>query len=465
MNDASAVIVEESAKNSVVFVRVVFCISPHIGLNQNVLVQIIKVARLQLRHRRTFRLANILFKRALTMAFMMKKKKYKFSVDFHLDELDKVPFLNAVLFAKVRLLDGGTFQEISKREEVKNHQVKWEQRFEFICKMTANAGTGVLEPCILRISVRKEINGGRSYQKLGFIDLNLAELAGSGMTSRRYLLEGYNTRHRSDNSMLGVGIKMTMLSGDILFKVPMKTAGDDASLDQPSLPASARSSAPPPNIVGGRDDISVASNSSGFGSLSKSKKPNFHGSADHQLTDSIEGSTVITDSGISESWEQIPSTREDQHASLPNPTVASINAGHSRNSSNTSQMSKGSGSLSYSQHSRQSSEGNPSSGSLTTNDTGSLDRMKRAAERRKLATETNPVPTVSDRVECTRVSATELVDEIFKTSKLDQLEQSTHDTSGLTLFIAKDGTASLGTNEVKRQPGGVFKQVVMQTPR
>uniref|UniRef100_A0A182F231 C2 NT-type domain-containing protein n=1 Tax=Anopheles albimanus TaxID=7167 RepID=A0A182F231_ANOAL len=49
------------------------------------------------------------------MAFMMKKKKYKFSVELHLEELVEVPFLNAVLFAKVRLLDGGSFQEHSNR--------------------------------------------------------------------------------------------------------------------------------------------------------------------------------------------------------------------------------------------------------------------------------------------------------------------------------------------------------------
>uniref|UniRef100_A0A182PB19 C2 NT-type domain-containing protein n=1 Tax=Anopheles epiroticus TaxID=199890 RepID=A0A182PB19_9DIPT len=47
------------------------------------------------------------------MAFMMKKKKYKFSVELHLEELVEVPFLNAVLFAKIRLLDGGSFQEHS----------------------------------------------------------------------------------------------------------------------------------------------------------------------------------------------------------------------------------------------------------------------------------------------------------------------------------------------------------------
>lgn len=48
------------------------------------------------------------------MAFMMKKKKYKFECDLNLEEMIEVPFLNAVLFAKIRLLDGG-FQEISNR--------------------------------------------------------------------------------------------------------------------------------------------------------------------------------------------------------------------------------------------------------------------------------------------------------------------------------------------------------------
>lgn len=84
--------------------------------------------------------------------------------------------------------------------------------------MSANASTGVLDPCQLRISIRKEMKGGRSYYKLGFIDLNLAEYAGSGETSRRFLLEGYDSRHRLDNSLLRVGIKLHMVSGDIVFK-------------------------------------------------------------------------------------------------------------------------------------------------------------------------------------------------------------------------------------------------------
>lgn len=49
--------------------------------------------------------------------------------------------------------------------------------------------------------------GGRSYQKLGFCDVNLAELAGAGETTRRYLLEGYDPRRRQDNSVLRLRIK------------------------------------------------------------------------------------------------------------------------------------------------------------------------------------------------------------------------------------------------------------------
>lgn len=45
---------------------------------------------------------------------MMKKNKFKFKVDFELDELSSVPFVNGVLFCKVRLQDGGFTEESSR---------------------------------------------------------------------------------------------------------------------------------------------------------------------------------------------------------------------------------------------------------------------------------------------------------------------------------------------------------------
>lgn len=454
------------------------------------------------------------------MAFMMKKKKYKFTVELHLEELVEVPFVNAVLFAKIRLLDGGSFQEHSNREEVKNHTVKWGQKFEFPCKMTSNASTGVLDPCTVRISVRKEIKGGRSYQKLGFIDLNLAEFAGSGLTSRKCLLEGYDTRHRQDNSMLNVSIRMHMIQGDILFKVPSPSPKSKATIPQENLGLSMQPTsvvAPPAvvapvvaNRVSTKDDSSIASGSSGFDSLTKKKTPLLATAEYQQSLEMDPQSFLVTDSGISESSEP-PSSLLDSTASqatlpsLPmhlvnnsaqciagsgqtgsgtNATATAatgtvpggIEMGHSRNSSNTSQMSKGSGysSFSHSQHSRQSSEGdsghqrNPSSSSIPMSETGSLDRMKSAAERRKkgaMENESGTVPTVSGRVEGTRVNTGLIIDELLKNTKLDHLEES-ETPAGLALYISSDGTTTLGSHEVKsRMPAGVFKQVVMENPR
>jgi hypothetical protein len=64
----------------------------------------------------------------------------------------------------------------------------------------------------------QELKGGKSYQKLGFADVNLAEFAGGGLTSRKYLLEGYDSKRRQDNSTLKLNIDISLLSGDPLFK-------------------------------------------------------------------------------------------------------------------------------------------------------------------------------------------------------------------------------------------------------
>ncbi|KAH0618356.1 hypothetical protein JD844_017471 [Phrynosoma platyrhinos] len=131
------------------------------------------------------------------------------------------------------------------REVVQANCVHWKKKFLFMCKMSASTTTGVLDPCICRVSVRKELKGGKAYAKLGFADLNLAEFAGSGNTTRRCLLEGYDTKNtRQDNSILKVMafdmvlISMQLMSGDPCFKTPPSTgmsisiAGEPESLHE-----------------------------------------------------------------------------------------------------------------------------------------------------------------------------------------------------------------------------------------
>ncbi|XP_030561361.1 uncharacterized protein LOC115763073 isoform X1 [Drosophila novamexicana] len=351
------------------------------------------------------------------MAFMMKKKKYKFNVEVQLQDLVEVALVNEVLFAKIRLLDGGSFQEYSSREEVRNHRVEWNRSFEFPCKMSANASTGVLDPCHLRISIRKEMKGGRSYYKLGFIDLNLAEFAGAGLTSRRFLLEGYDSRHRLDNSMLRVSIKMHMLSGDILFKAPTpslkskpsKPSADDLANEVACSGLQTPTATALSSMGSGSGGTAIPLGGSGAtlggvaSTMSASVTRPVSTTREEDLDAQAVIAAIVTDSGLSESSESAVTLTTDnlqQHviasSSATTPvtvtqtlpglgvigsnnygttgvsisgagggvgvtvnTAALMEMGHSRNSSNTSQMSKGSGysSFSHSQHSRQSSEG------------------------------------------------------------------------------------------------------------
>lgn len=108
---------------------------------------------------------------------------------------------------------------------------------------------------------------------------------------------------------------------------------------------------------------------------------------------------------------------------------------------------------------------NPSSSSIPMSETGSLDRMKSVAERRKKGEDSGMAPTLSGRVEDTRVNTGLIIDELLKNTKLDHLEDAENPT-GLALYISSDGSTMVGSHEVRsRMPAGAFKQVVMENPR
>lgn len=53
----------------------------------------------------------------------------------------------------------------------------------------------------------QETKGGKSYEKLGFVDVNMAEFAASNKRTRKFLLEADDDKaNRQDNSILEVGI-------------------------------------------------------------------------------------------------------------------------------------------------------------------------------------------------------------------------------------------------------------------
>lgn len=156
------------------------------------------------------------------MEFFSKKKNFKFDVNLKVEELTSVPFVNAVVYCKLRFVSyGHKTIGLTASEECQEHKVVWNSDFCFPCKMTANSFTSELDPVYTRLSIRRELKGGKSYMKIGYVDLNLAEYAGSGPITRRFLLEGYNnTLNRLDNSILKVTINLTLTFGDLCFKAP-----------------------------------------------------------------------------------------------------------------------------------------------------------------------------------------------------------------------------------------------------
>uniref|UniRef100_UPI00398E82A1 early estrogen-induced gene 1 protein isoform X1 n=1 Tax=Pristiophorus japonicus TaxID=55135 RepID=UPI00398E82A1 len=406
------------------------------------------------------------------MAFIMKKKKFKFQTIFSLEELAAVPFVNGVLFCKIRLLDGGDFTQLSSREEIQENCVRWKKKFTFICKMSANPATGVLDPCICRVSVRKELKGGKTFSKLGFADLNLAEFAGSGSTARCCLLEGYDTKNtRQDNSILKVTIGMQLLSGDPCFKTPACTAksisipGQDSSLQL--------------DCKGdGTTDNNVAS-----GGLNSVRQPK---------------PRPPLSSGLTEDADQTPSSPDEM-----------FQTGHSRNSSYASQHSKVSGystehsrssSLSDLTHRRNTSSSSSASGglSITVESTEgekehkvekpprpprpalppdrpsrytavlfkrgsslSLDSAhpdsRTHRRRKKEAVESQPT-----WVDDTRIDADDIVEKIVQSQ--DFTDVSNAEDSNLRLFVSRDGTTALsGIQLGNRVSAGVFEPVVIES--
>lgn len=383
------------------------------------------------------------------MAFFAKKKKFKFQTHLTLEELSAVPFVNGVLFCKLRLLDGD-FVATSTREEVHDHCVRWRKRFTFVSKMSANPQTGVLDPSVCRVSVRKELKGGKAYSKLGFADLNMAEFAGSGSTVRCCLLEGYDTKNtRQDNSILKVIIGMTLLSGDPCFKTaPSSAKCISVSGREPALQMDCK----------GEGTTAETPPSSGGVSLGRSAKPR----------------PSIINSGLLDEPESTQSQTEV------------FQSGHSRNSSYASQHSKISGystehscssSLSDLTHRRNTSTGSSASGLGFSSDPPEASSPSEPSTRperpprppRPALPSTRPARRKQDSVESrpswvndTRIDADDIVEKIVQSQNFEDISNS--EDSNLRLFVSRDGTTALsGTRLGTRVSAGGYEPVVIET--
>ncbi|XP_078073355.1 early estrogen-induced gene 1 protein-like [Mustelus asterias] len=375
------------------------------------------------------------------MAFLLKKKRFKFLVSLTLEELSAVPFVNGILFCKVRLLHGGTFSDLSSREEVQQNCVRWRKRTRFMCKMSASPVTGVLDASICRVSVRKELKGGKAFMKLGFVDLNLAEFAGAGSTTRCYILEGYDTKNRrQDNSILKVSISMQLLLGDPCFKTP----SSNTTLN---------------TIVGSKDALEpdCKGDTGGASESHRSLRPN-----------SLRLSkcrSLIMGSGISEDSDSATTTPEESAGGrLTRSSVSSFGSQYSKVSGYSSEHTR---SISLSEPTRRRKLSSSSSG-LSSGPSSAADFEGGAFEKpplpirpsdRPFRRKTRTPESYTSRVNDTRVDADDIVNRIVQTQDFSDCSDS--EESGLQLYVARDGSTKVGGVPLSRRSENDYKPVVI----
>lgn len=287
--------------------------------------------------------------------------------------------------------------------EIQNHRVEYKAQFKFPCKMNASATSGILETCKCRISIRMEEKGGRNFRKLGFTDVNLAEYAGAGPSTQRYILQPYDLSHRLDNSIVQITLNITLKEGDTIFRRPL-------TREQPILPGE------------------------------EEKGQNVPDQSDPTRNNLMIPPVTSGDLLVN----AIGETTTDQS--------------HTRTSSTTSQASVGYSSSQNSQpgHSRKSSSGGESSHernlSQGSSDTGFFGSMEKDKKQRR------------QRLDEGKPDAKDVINELIEGVDLKQSvheEEAEH--SGLQLYVGPDGSVSF--NERANSRKNYEKVVIDRNPR
>eukprot|EP00095_Tigriopus_kingsejongensis_P011065 maker-scaffold23_size669530-snap-gene-2.12 protein:Tk11065 transcript:maker-scaffold23_size669530-snap-gene-2.12-mRNA-1 annotation:"isoform b" len=404
---------------------------------------------------------------ASDMAFMLKKKRYKFQVDLCLEELSEVSYSKAIMFAKVRQLEGGSFVATSKRMEVQNHRVEYDAKFDFPCKMSASASSGILDSSKCRISIRLEEKGGRNFRKLGFSDINLAEYAGAGPCTQRYILQPYDQNHRLDNSILQISLNITLKEGDTIFQRPLtrqqpislpgeeRLSGSTLNLAASVPPGTTGNGqsgtqlgpVPPPGstsqlTIPGPQQLSSGSNRKTLGKDLVKPPP---GCSLGSSQDTPPASLTLASIGVLPPSSGSSSTGLGPAQGVPPTSGSQENEqSHTRNSSTTSQASAGYGStVSGGQptHSRQSSSGDSTHGrnlSQGSSDTGFFGSMEKEKRRKQKLDEGRRDPE-------------SVINELMEGVDFDKAAKEDAETSGLQLYVCKDGTVTFDKNSSSRR--------------
>ncbi|KAF0031873.1 hypothetical protein F2P81_016428 [Scophthalmus maximus] len=298
--------------------------------------------------------------------------------------------------------------------------------------------------------IADELKGGKTFSKLGFADLNIAEFAGSGSRVRCCILEGYDTKNtRQDNSILKVTIGMTLLSGDPCFKTPPTTVKSVSSGDEdPTLQ---------PDRKGESTDVAAVQPLGGVLEASRAFKPRQSSARSSGLPEEGASPDDVFHTGHFRS-----SSYASQHSK-----ISGYSTGHSRCSSltdlshqrNASSSSSASCGVAHppSTPTEPQRQGTPTRPERPPPPSAAALMSNRSSRRKK-----DPVERQHSCVDDTRIDADDIVEKIVQSQNFS--DSSNSEDSNLRLFVGKDGTTALGGTLANRCVSNCHVSVLLPDP-
>ncbi|KAJ1798280.1 hypothetical protein LPJ59_002602 [Coemansia sp. RSA 2399] len=121
---------------------------------------------------------------ALQNLFVPRARMASFNVQLRIEDLNNVPPLNGVFYAKWKFQDhSGT----TPRVPVVNREVRWLHAVEKIIDIPVSKD-GMLTSCEFKITIKQEVYS-HVHMKIGTLNINLSEYALLSGSSRRYFLQ------------------------------------------------------------------------------------------------------------------------------------------------------------------------------------------------------------------------------------------------------------------------------------
>ncbi|KAI7901230.1 N-terminal C2 in EEIG1 and EHBP1 proteins-domain-containing protein [Cokeromyces recurvatus] len=147
--------------------------------------------------------------------FISKNRKIDFELTILIQDLTNVPLVSGLYYVKWRIKNTVHSNGSTVRAPIRDHCIFWGHPISTIAHLVITKQR-ILGPCELKLEIYQELGGSKDTISIGNLTINLSEYAGSGLITRRYLLD-----HCKFNSTIKLSIKVDQISNTLTeYEIP-----------------------------------------------------------------------------------------------------------------------------------------------------------------------------------------------------------------------------------------------------